>query len=364
MITGLTKLAQPLLMALDAEKAHGLSIKALKSGLAPKAAKDDPVLATTVMGLSFKNPVGMAAGFDKNAEVVAELLNAGFGFTEAGTITPLAQSGNPKPRVFRLISERGVINRLGFNNEGHGPAKARLQALGARNGIVGINVGANKDTEDKAADYVAGIRTLYGLGDYFTVNISSPNTPGLRNLQNKQALDDLLARVIAVRDEEAEKAGSRMPIALKIAPDVSLLELDDICAVVTGRGVDGLIVSNTTLSRQGVEHVGTSKEAGGLSGAPLFERSTAMLAQASQRIEGKLPLIGVGGITKGRDAYEKIRAGASLVQLYTGLIYGGLGLVEEIKRELVAGLKSDGFTSLSDAVGSGQGDWLNRFPLQ
>ena len=362
MISGLTKLAQPFLMALDAEKAHGVSIRALKSGLAPRAGKDDPILGQDVFGLRFTNPVGMAAGFDKNAEVIAQLLGAGFGFTEAGTITPLAQVGNPRPRIFRMISRRAVINRLGFNNEGLEAAKARLAALPPVKGIVGINVGANKDTADKATDYVKGIIALYGLGDYFTVNISSPNTPGLRNLQTKAALDDLLARVVEARDEKADVSGNRMPLLLKIAPDVSLDELDDICAVVLARGLDGLIVSNTTLSRQGVENEPTANEAGGLSGAPLFIRSTAMLAEAAARIERKIPLVGVGGITRGTDAYDKIRAGATLVQLYTGLIYGGMGLVEDIKRELVQGLRRDGHSSIQDAVGTGIEEWRARLP--
>jgi dihydroorotate dehydrogenase len=360
MLNAFAKLAQPLLMAMDAEKAHGVSIKALKAGFAPIGTADSPALATTVMGLAFKNPIGMAAGFDKNAEVIAPLLGAGFGFTEAGTITPLAQAGNPKPRVFRLISQRAVINRLGFNNEGLDAAKARLQALPKQSGIVGLNVGANKDTADKAEDYVKGITALYGLGDYFTINISSPNTPGLRNLQTRAALDDLLARAIEARNEEAQRHGRTMPIALKIAPDVSMEELDDITKVCLARGIDGLIVSNTTLDREQIKGEAVAAEAGGLSGAPLFEKSTMMLAQAAQRLEGKLPLIGVGGITKGAEAYEKIRAGASLVQLYTGLIYGGFGLVESLKSEMAAGLKRDGYASISEAVGSGIGDWLKR----
>lgn len=360
MITGLSKLAQPFLMALDAEKAHTLSIKALKSGLSPRSGVDNPILSQSVFGLSFKNPVGMAAGFDKNAEVIAPLLNAGFGFTEAGTITPLAQAGNPRPRIFRMITKRAVINRLGFNNQGLEAAVARLEALSPPSGIIGLNVGANKDTEDKAADYVKGIQALYGLGDYFTVNISSPNTPGLRNLQSRAALDDLLARVVSARDEKAANSSVKMPLLLKIAPDVSLEELDDICEVVLARGLDGLIVSNTTLSRQGVESDPTSKEAGGLSGAPLFIRSTVMLAEAAARIEKRIPLVGVGGITKGQDAYEKIRAGASLVQLYTGLIYGGIGLVEDIKREIILSLKRDGFGSIGEAVGTGVEEWRGR----
>ena len=362
MITGLTKLAQPFLMALDAEKAHGVSIRALKTGFAPRAGVDDAILGQQVFGLHFANPVGMAAGFDKNAEVIAALLNAGFGFTEAGTITPQPQAGNPRPRIFRMISKRAVINRLGFNNEGLAAAQGRLEALGPVRGIVGINVGVNKDTEDKAADYVKGIEALYGLGDYFTVNISSPNTPGLRNLQNKTALDDLLARVVAARDGKAAALDNRMPLLLKIAPDVSLPELDDICEVVLARGLDGLIVSNTTLSRAGVEDDATSKEAGGLSGAPLFVRSTGMLAEAAARIEKKIPLVGVGGITKGSDAFEKIRAGASLVQLYTGLIYGGIGLVEDIKRDIAQSLRRNGHASISEAVGTGIEEWRKRLP--
>lgn len=332
MFDRIARVAQPFLQAVDPERAHDLTIEALRLGLHPRQrVGDDPALAVALWDLHFPNPLGMAAGFDKNGVVPDALLAMGMGFAEAGTVTPLPQDGNPRPRVFRLKDERAVINRLGFNNEGHEAMRKRLLARRGRGGIVGVNVGANKDSDDRTADYVAGIRLFADLASYFTVNISSPNTPGLRDLQQSAALDDLLARVLEARDAEAQANGRKVPVALKIAPDIDEAAMDDIAAVLARRGPDALIVSNTTLSRPGVgghEHAG---EAGGLSGRPLFERSTAVLARMRMRLDDAMPIIGVGGIDDARSAYEKIRAGATLIQLYTGLIYGGFELIGEIK---------------------------------
>src|SRR5262245_61618 len=315
------------LFALEPETAHGLSIAALKSG-APlcRAPRPDPRLAVTIAGLTFPNPLGMAAGYDKNAEVPDALLKLGFGFAEVGTITPLPQAGNPRPRIFRLRDDLAVINRLGFNNEGHDAAAARLSKR-TGGGIVGVNIGANKESADRLADYVAGVKRFAPLAAYLSVNISSPNTPGLRNLQAREALAELLARVVAARDEIAERGGGRRtPLFLKIAPDLDEAELADIAEEVLEKKVDGVIVSNTTLAREGLTSQRYRDEAGGLSGRPLFVRSTAALARMRRLVGKALPLIGAGGVDSAEAAIEKIRAGADLVQLYTGLIYGGPGL--------------------------------------
>jgi dihydroorotate dehydrogenase len=301
-------------------------------------------------GLSFPNPVGLAAGFDKNAEVPDAMLGFGFGFAEVGTLTPRPQSGNPRPRVFRLPEDEGVVNRLGFNNAGHAAALSRLRARAGRGGIVGVNIGANKDSEDRAADYVAGIRTFAAVASYFTVNISSPNTPGLRDLQHEAALDDLLARVLAARDEMAGEAG-RKPVLLKIAPDLTLPELDGILAVAKRRGIDGLIVSNTTISRPATLRGAARTETGGLSGKPLFRLSTRMLAEAFLRVGGAFPLVGVGGIDGPEAAWTKIAAGASLVQLYSALVYHGPGLVSDINAGLVTRLARGGHDSIMAMTG-------------
>lgn len=361
MFDRIARVAQPFLQAVDPERAHDLTIEALRLGLHPRQrVGDDPALAVALWDLHFPNPLGMAAGFDKNGVVPDALLAMGMGFAEAGTVTPLPQDGNPRPRVFRLKDERAVINRLGFNNEGHEAMRKRLLARRGRGGIVGVNVGANKDSDDRTADYVAGIRLFADLASYFTVNISSPNTPGLRDLQQSAALDDLLARVLEARDAEAQANGRKVPVALKIAPDIDEAAMDDIAAVLARRGPDALIVSNTTLSRPGVgghEHAG---EAGGLSGRPLFERSTAVLARMRMRLDDAMPIIGVGGIDDARSAYEKIRAGATLIQLYTGLIYGGFELIGEIKSGLAAALRADGHARIADAVGTGAAEWAAR----
>ena len=326
-------LARPILHSLDPERAHDLTLKALATLPFPAAPPDDPALAVEAFGLHFPNPVGIAAGFDKNAVAVDGLFRLGFGFVEIGSVTPRAQDGNPRPRLFRLPSDEGVINRFGFNNLGHRAALARLAARTA-GGIVGVNVGANKDSEDKAADYALGIRAFAGVASYFTLNVSSPNTPGLRDLQKKEALDDLVARAVEARDE-AGRLHPRRPLLLKIAPDVSLAELDDIVAVALARGLDGMIVSNTTISRpESLREQVVARQAGGLSGAPLFDLSTHILAETARRVEKRFPLVGVGGIDSARAARAKLAAGATLVQLYSALVYKGPGLVREIKRGL------------------------------
>jgi dihydroorotate dehydrogenase len=347
------------LFALEPETAHGLSIAALKSGLPlSPALHPDPRLAVSVAGLGFPNPLGMAAGYDKNAEVPDALLRLGFGFAEVGTLTPLPQAGNPRPRIFRLAEDRAVINRLGFNNDGHERAARRLQARAGRGGIVGVNIGANKDSADRIADYVAGVRRFAPLASYLTVNISSPNTPGLRAMQERTALSELLSRVIAAR-EETTAGGHKVPILLKIAPDLGEAELADIAAEVLDKKADGLIVSNTTLSRAGLtgHH---REEGGGLSGRPLFPRSTAVLARMRKLVGPDLPLIGVGGVDSVWTALDKIRAGADLVQLYTGLIYGGPSLPRRIVAGLAEECSRQRLTSICELRDSAVEEWARR----
>jgi dihydroorotate dehydrogenase len=352
--------AAALLRRMDAETAHGLAVKALACGIAPRGRADaDPKLAVRFFDMSLPNPLGMAAGFDKNAEVPDALLSLGFGFAEVGTLTPRPQPGNPKPRIFRLPEAGAVINRLGFNNEGHAAALARLSARAGRPGVVGVNVGANKDSTDRAADYEAGIRAFAGVAGYFTANVSSPNTPGLRDLQAREALDELLARTLAARDAMAATVGRRVPVLLKIAPDMTEAGLDDVAEVSLARGIDGLIVSNTTVTRTGVSGP-TAAEAGGLSGRPLFERSTIVLAKMRRRVGPAMPMVGVGGISDGHDAADKMRAGATLVQLYTGFIYGGASLPARILRELSAIVARDGLTAVGDLCGSAVDRWADR----
>jgi len=313
---------------------------------------EDPKLAVRAFGLNFPNPVGIAAGFDKNAEVPDALLRLGFGFAEIGSVTPKPQSGNPRPRIFRLERDEAVINRLGFNNDGAEVVLRRLAARAQNGGIVGVNVGANKDSPDRTQDYVRLIETFAPVASYFTVNVSSPNTPGLRNLQQAAELDDLLARVIDARERVRKNAGDS-PVLLKIAPDLSLADLDDVVHVARSRGVDGMIVANTTIGRPSTlrEQV-RSKEQGGLSGRPLFRLSTRMVAETFVRVEGAFPLIGAGGIDSGGAALTKIRAGASLIQLYSALVYKGVGLVESIKADLSSTLLRTGRDSLSEIVGA------------
>ena len=334
MIGAAFSLLRPALHALDPERAHDLTLKALSRLPLPPSPPDDPALAVQAFGLRFPNPVGIAAGFDKNAVAVDGLFRLGFGFVEVGSLTPRAQEGNPRPRLFRLPADEGVVNRFGFNNEGHAPALARLQAR-TGGGIVGVNVGANKDSEDKAADYASGIHAFAGVASYFTLNVSSPNTPGLRDLQKREALDDLVARAVEARDE-ASRRHPRRPLLLKIAPDLSLDELDDIVGVALARGLDGMIVSNTTVSRpESLREQVAGRETGGLSGMPLFDLSTRMLAETARRVEGRFPLIGVGGVSSPETARTKLAAGATLVQLYSALVYRGPGLVKAIKKGLL-----------------------------
>jgi dihydroorotate dehydrogenase len=340
-------LATRALRGLDPEDAHGLAIKGLKAGLGPRGGADDPILATSLAGLALPNVVGLAPGFDKNAEVFGPMLRAGFGFVECGTVTPKPQAGNPRPRLFRLTQDRAVINRMGFNNEGLEPFAARLARRGP--GVIGANIGANKDSEDRIGDYVAGLQRLWGLASYFTINISSPNTPGLRALQTKAALEELLGRLGEARD--ALPAAGRVPMFLKVAPDLEDGEVETIVETVLAAGLAGIMVSNTTVARPGLASP-SRDEAGGLSGAPLKTLSTRVLREFAQAAAGRLALVGVGGVGSGADAYEKIRAGAQAVQLYSALVFEGPGLVTRIKGELAARLRSDGFKAVAEAVGA------------
>jgi len=345
-------LSLPLLRWLDPEDAHRLAIQGLRL-LPPIRQRPDPHnLAVRAFGLNFPNPVGMAAGFDKNAEVPDALLRLGFGFVEIGSVTPRPQGGNPRPRLFRLERDEAVINRMGFNNDGAEAVLRRLASRANHGGIVGVNVGANKDSEDRTADYVKLIETFAPVASYFTVNVSSPNTPGLRNLQQSAALDDLLARVIDARERVRRNAGDS-PVLLKIAPDLSLAELDDVVHIARSRRVDGMIVANTTLARPStLRETSRATEQGGLSGRPLFRLATRMVAETYVRVEGAFPLIGVGGIDSGGAALTKIRAGASLIQLYSSLVYKGIGLVDDIKRDLSSTLLRTGRDSLAEIVGA------------
>lgn len=343
-------LAAGALRLLDPEAAHRVTITALKAGLGPgRRGPADPILATTLAGLALANPIGLAAGFDKNAEVAGPMLAAGFGFVECGTVTPRPQAGNPRPRLFRLTQDRAVINRLGFNNAGLEAFAANLAAR-PRAGIVGANVGANRDSADRVADYVAGLTRLWGLADYFTLNVSSPNTPGLRDLQAGAALIELLDAVLAAR--QALAAGGDKPIFLKVAPDLKDGEVIAIAQAARRFGLDGLIVGNTTVERPAGLRGAHRGEAGGLSGAPLMAPSTRLLRTFHEAGGGRLILIGTGGVASGADAYAKIRAGASAVQLYTALVFHGPGLIARIGRDLAARLRADGFAGVAEAVGA------------
>ena len=337
-------LLRPFVFRLDAERAHGLTIAALEHSPRRTPARPDPRLATRVAGLDFPTPVGLAAGFDKDARVPDALLGLGFGFVEVGTLTPRSQAGNTKPRLFRLVEDRAVINRMGFNNGGQEAAFARLSSR-TRRGIVGVNVGANKDSVDRTADYVAGVRAMAPVADYLTINVSSPNTPGLRALQEAAALDALLAAVL-----DARGAGGP-PVFLKVAPDLDPADIDAIAKVVFDRGVDALIVANTTVSRPPLSSRHAS-ESGGLSGEPLRALALQRLCDFRKATGGAVPLIAAGGIASAKDAYARIRAGASLVQLYSALVYEGPGLAARIAKGLVPLLRRDGFASISEAVGA------------
>lgn len=350
MIGTLFGLARPLIHKLDAETAHRLTVAALAAAPPLRPAADAPALCVEAFGLRFANPVGLAAGFDKHAEAVDGALGLGFGFVEVGGVTPLPQPGNPRPRVFRLPEDEAVINRYGLNSEGMEAVAARLAARRRKGGIVGVNLGANKDSADRSADYATLARRLAPLADFLTVNVSSPNTPGLRDLQAESALDDLIARTLAARDEAA--AGGRpTPVLIKIAPDLSLAELDGMVGVARGRKVDGMVVSNTTIARPESLRGAAKSEAGGLSGKPLFAPSTRMLAETFLRVERQFPLVGVGGIDSAATAFAKIRAGASLVQFYSAMVFKGPGLVGEVKRGLEAEVRRAGLPRLAALVG-------------
>lgn len=353
----LDRLGQKLLFNFDPETAHGLSIAALRCGL-PVAGRPvrDIRLKVTVCGLDFPNPLGMAAGYDKNAEVPDALLGLGFGFAEVGTITPLPQAGNPKPRIFRLTQDDAVINRLGFNNEGHEAAEKRLAARKGRSGIVGVNIGANKDSADRIGDYERGVARFARYASYLTVNISSPNTPGLRTMQAREQLGDLLSRVIAAR----AAASVKPPIFLKIAPDLVEAELEDIAAEVTEKQIDGVIVSNTTIARLGLRSGAVSGETGGLSGKPLFERSTIVLARMRKLLGPNRAIIGVGGVDSAETALEKIRAGADLVQLYTGMIYAGPALPGRILEGMARFADKERLSSISALRDIRLGHWATK----
>lgn len=348
MINALFPLARPLLHSLDAETAHNLTLRGLAALPLRPPPVDDPRLAVEVLGRRFPNPVGLAAGFDKGAEVPDALLGLGFGFVEVGGVVPKAQPGNPRPRVFRLTRDNAVINRFGLNSEGLAVVCARLSARKGRSGRIGVNIGANKEATDRLADYVTCTRALAPLVDFITVNVSSPNTPGLRDLQGEAFLDELLARVVEARDA----AQPDTAILLKIAPDITLEALDAMTATALRRGVQALVVSNTTIARPtSLRESGLAAQTGGLSGRPLFGAATRLLAETHLRVGGRIPLVGVGGIDSAEAAWTKIRAGASLVQLYSSLVYAGPGLIPEIKRGLLLRMQTEAATSLASIVG-------------
>jgi len=334
------------LRGMDPERAHKLGMAGLKLGLGPRQrSADDPRLATRLAGIDLPNPVGLAAGFDKNAEAPDALLAMGFGFVECGAVTPRAQDGKPRPRIFRLEDDEAVINRMGFPNQGLSKFRGRLARRAGRGGVVGVNIGANLDSDDRIADYVTCLEALQGLAQFFTVNVSSPNTPGLRTLQSSGALDDLLHAVAGIR--------STAPVFLKVAPDIEDSEAGVMVDAIARHGLDGIIVSNTSITRPESLKSPLMGEAGGLSGPPIFQRSTELVRAFRKAAGPELAIIGVGGVDSADAAYAKIRAGANAVQLYTGLVYHGPGLVQRIKAGLVERLQADGFASVSEAVGAG-----------
>ncbi len=345
------RLARPLLFRLDAERAHRLTIAVLRAMPTPGPPDGDPMLATRVAGLDFANPVGLAAGFDKDGEVAHKMHGLGFGFAELGTVTPLPQAGNPQPRLFRLVEDRAVINRMGFNNAGQVAAAARIAGRTTRHAVLGINIGANKDAADRIADYVLGVEAMAPLADYLAINISSPNTPGLRALQDRQALDTLLGAVMAARNaRHAGMGADGPPVFLKVAPDLEPADVADIAESCLAHRVDGLILSNTTIARPPLAsaHAG---ESGGLSGAPLHDRALQRLRDFRRVLGPAIPLVGVGGIANAEQAYLRIRAGASLVQLYSAMVYEGPMLARRINAGLKVLLARDGFTNVAQAVG-------------
>lgn len=361
MFNALFDLIRPAFLAMDPEKAHEAALKSLELGAHPRDnTSDHPCLAAKLGDLALKNPVGIAAGFDKDARVPDAVLAMGCGFAEVGTLTPKPQDGNPKPRLFRLVEDRAVVNRYGFNNCGHAAARERLLRR-PRRGVVGVNIGANKDAADRTADYVSGLHAFYDLASYFTVNISSPNTPGLRDLQAPAALDELLGRIMSARSEHVDKGQPKRPIVVKIAPDIAEEDIPAIAGRLEAHQVDAIAVSNTTLARPAtLRDQKTALEAGGLSGRPVFHRSTAMLARVFEATGGRVPLIGMGGIDSGQTALAKIEAGASLLQLYTGLVYEGLGLIPRIKTHLTETCRVEGLTSISQITGRRAAEWAKR----
>lgn len=353
-------LARAGLFALPPEDAHEVSLRLLESGVFPReTTADPPEIAQELWGLKFKNPIGVAAGYDKDARVPDAILGLGCGFAEVGTLTPLPQPGNPRPRVFRLIDDHALINRLGFNNGGHAAALARLRARQDRGGVVCVNVGANKDSSDRPADYVKGIETFYDVASFFTVNISSPNTPGLRDLQAPAALDELLGRIMEARRAEMAKGKPARPVIVKISPDIAEDDIGPVTDRLMAHAVDGIAVSNTTLARDGLKSA-QSGEAGGLSGRPVFQRSTVMLAKVYAATSGRIPLVGIGGIDSPERALAKIEAGASLVQLYTGLIYEGPGLIRAIKKEIADAVRRAGLASMAELTGRRAAEWAAK----
>ncbi len=345
-------LARPVLARLPPETAHRAAIAALRLAPLARPRAPDPRLGVRAFALEFPNPLGMAAGFDKNAEVARALLALGFGFVEVGTLTPRPQPGNAPPRLFRLPADRALVNRFGFNNQGFEAARARLAASQVE-GVVGVNIGPNKDAADRLADYALGVKTFAPFASYFAINVSSPNTPALRDLQRRDALDELLARVVEAR----EAALPRRPVLIKIAPDLDLRALDDVVSVCAARGVDGMIVANTTIARPPSLRDANAREAGGLSGRPLFEPSTRMLARTFLRCGGALALIGCGGVDDADSALAKIEAGATLVQLYTGLVYRGPSLIDEILDGLSRAVAARGAGGLAEFVGASAREW-------
>lgn len=335
----------PFIRQVDPEAAHKLTLNLLQSGLIPPSRHvDDPVLATKLFGRTLSNPVGLAAGFDKNAQVPDAMLRLGFGFVEVGGVTPKPQAGNPLPRLFRLTEDRAIVNRMGFNNDGLEVAAQRLQQR-PRNGVVGVNLGANKDSANRAGDYAILYERLAPLVDFAVVNVSSPNTPGLRNLQGREELSQLLGRLQPLHER------LKTPLLVKIAPDLADEDIQAVAQLALAYKLDGIVATNTTIARPATLQSRNYRETGGLSGAPLFERSTQVLKELYRQVGGRLTLVGVGGISSGADAYAKIRAGADVVQLYSALVYEGPGLVSRIKAELTDLLKRDGFRALRPAVG-------------
>lgn len=350
-MSGFYNLIGPLVRQFDPETAHGIALKALKCGLVPTVRPlNDPSLSVNLWGMDFPNPIGLAAGFDKDAEVPDAVLAQGFGFTEVGSITPKPQPGNPKPRLFRLTEDAGVINRMGFNNKGSFAAQERLRSRAGRPGIVGVNLGKNKETEDAVSDYVLGVNALAPYASYMVINVSSPNTPGLRALQGREPLEKLLRGVREALDKAVPE--DTPPLLLKIAPDLTEEDKSDIAAVVLSEKVDGLIATNTTISRPDTLRDPQCAESGGLSGRPVFDLSTQVLSDMYRLTEGRIPLVGAGGVHNATSAYAKIRAGASLVQLYSAMVYEGPALAADIVRGLPDLLRRDGFASVQEAVGA------------